>query len=155
MRRETLASAARSGRALARRRIVKAAGVALPALALAALVGAGQSAAQYNPYATGTMPTSTDPITTPAPIPTLAENTVTVKGSNGVYRFRPRTLNVRKGTRVKWSWNSDADHNVTFAKLRRHSKTGPRGSYRLTFHTPGTYRYLCTIHGFTGKIVVR
>lgn len=143
-----LAAATAGGRPLARRQFVRVAGVGLSGVALAALIGVGESAAQYR---TTTMPTSTAPTTMPTP----AKNTVAIKGSSGSYRFSPRTLKVAKGKRVKWSWSSDAAHNVTFGKLNKHSKTRAQGSYKLTFHAPGSYRYLCTIHGFTGKIVVK
>ncbi len=146
MARPKVAGATGGGRTLPRRRIVTRAGVGLSGMAVAALIGAGQSAAQYP-----TPTTPTPPVTTPAP----AQNTVVIKGSNGAYRFSPRTLKVAKRTRVKWSWKSDSDHNVTFRQLHRHSKTGEQGSYALTFRTPGTYRYVCTVHGFTAKIAVK
>jgi plastocyanin len=44
---------------------------------------------------------------------------------------------------------------VTFRTLHKHSKTRISGTYRLRFTKRGTYRYLCTIHDFTGKIVVK
>lgn len=110
-------------------------------------IGAGQSAAQY--------PTPTAPTpTTTAPRP-AAPNTVVIKGSSGDYRFSPRTLKVARGTRVHWTWKSDAEHNVTFTTLHRHSRTREQGTYGLTFRTRGTYRYLCTVHDFSAKIVVK
>ncbi len=148
MSRAKAAAATGDARTLARRRIIKAAGVGLSGVAAAASVGAGQSAAQYP---TPTMPTPTAPATTPAP----ARNTVVIKGSDGIYRFSPRTLKVAKGKRVRWRWRSDAAHNVTFRQLNKHSKTREQASYALTFRTRGTYRYVCTVHDFTGKIVVR
>jgi plastocyanin len=148
MSRAKVAAATGGGRTLARRRIGKTVRLGLSGAAVAALAGAGESAAQYP---TPTMPTPTPPPTTPAP----GKNTVVIKGSDGTYRFSPKTLNVAKGKRVRWSWRSDSDHNVTFRTLNKHSKTREQGSYALTFRTRGTYRYLCTVHGFTGKIVVR
>ena len=56
---------------------------------------------------------------------------------------------------MHWSWSSDAPHNVTFSKPNKHSKTGRKGSYSLSFSKAGTYSYHCTIHGFTGKVVVK
>ena len=79
--------------------------------------------------------------------------TVTIKGTL-TYHFQPKTVTVKKGSTVHWSWNSNAPHNVTFKKLGKHSKTGATGSYKLTFNKKGTFKYLCTIHGFTGKVVV-
>ena len=28
-------------------------------------------------------------------------------------------------------------------------------SYKLTFKKKGTFSYMCTVHGFTGKVVVK
>ncbi len=81
---------------------------------------------------------------------------VGIKGSSlGTYAFKPKKLTVNKGATVNWSWKSNAPHNVTFRKLGKHSKTGAKGSYRLKFKHRGTFRYVCTVHGFTGKIVVK
>jgi plastocyanin len=83
-------------------------------------------------------------------------HTVRIKGSYlSSYSFAPKTLTVKRGNTVRWLWHSDAAHNVTFRSLHRHSKTRSSGSYSLRFPKRGTFRYLCTIHGFTGKIVVK
>jgi plastocyanin len=80
---------------------------------------------------------------------------VTIKGSSPVtYHFAPKTLQVQKGDTVHWSWSSNAPHNVTFKKISAHSHTGASESFSHRFKKAGTYRYLCTIHGFRGKIVV-
>jgi plastocyanin len=132
---------------------VTAGAVALAGFAVAGAVGAGQSDAQYGPYPPP--PSSTTP---PKPPSThkQAKNTVVIKGaSDAKYRFSPKTLKIKHGKRVKWRWNSNAPHNITFKKLHRHSKTLEQGSYRRKFGKAGTYRYLCTVHGFTGKIVVK
>ena len=81
--------------------------------------------------------------------------TVHIAGSTlSTYHFKPKALTVHKGTTVHWKWSSNAPHNVTFS-AKRHSATGSSGSYKRTFKKPGTYRYLCTVHGFRGKIVVK
>jgi plastocyanin len=140
--------------------------VALAGLVTAGVVGAGVSGAQYGPYPPSATQTSTSPSyttptttsTTPAPAPTRkrAKNTVGIKGTSiADYRFSPRTLKIKRGKRVKWSWNSNAPHNVKFSRLHKKSRTVKRGSFRLRFKERGTYRYLCTVHGFTGKVVVR
>jgi plastocyanin len=86
---------------------------------------------------------------------TAAGPTVRIKGSTlATYHFKPKTVNVSKGTTVHWSWSSNAPHNVTFSKLGKHSATGSSGTYKLTFNHRGTFRYLCTVHGFRGKVVV-
>jgi plastocyanin len=127
----------------------EAAAVALAGLAMGGSVGAGMSSAQYPPP-------DTTPSPTPAPTPKPSKSTVVIKGTSiSNYRFSPRTLKIKHGQRVKWSWKSNAPHNVTFRKLHKHSKTVQHSTYRLRFAKRGTYRYLCTVHGFTGKVVVK
>ena len=82
--------------------------------------------------------------------------TVHIAGSTtATYHFKPKKVTVSKGTTVHWSWSSNAPHNVTFTKLGKHSATGASGSYKLKFKHAGTFKYLCTVHGFTGKVVVK
>jgi plastocyanin len=87
-----------------------------------------------------------------------AGNSVTIKGTSYQYnyRFSPKTLTVNKNTTVTWAWNSDVAHNVTFTKLGgKHSKTKKHATgFKVTFTNAGTFKYMCTVHGFTGKIVV-
>jgi plastocyanin len=152
MRKEATKAAARDPRALGRRRIVTAGAVALAAVAAGGVVGTRESGAQYGPYP----PPNTTPTPTPAPTHKRAKGTVVIKGTSSAdYRFSPHTLKVKHGKRVKWTWNSNAPHNITFRKLHKHSTTVQSGTYRRRFKKRGTYRYLCTVHGFTGKVVVK
>lgn len=81
--------------------------------------------------------------------------TVFINGdSEASYTFRPVKLNVDRGTKVHWQWDSNAPHNVTFRKLGKKSVTGASETYKLRFKKVGTYRYVCTVHGFRGKVVV-
>jgi plastocyanin len=85
-----------------------------------------------------------------APKPTV----VTV---NDFY-FGPSAVTIKKGGTVKWVWSSlnTYPHDV-------HLKKGPKGlknkgsystkttavteaEFKKTFTTPGTYRFICTIH---------
>jgi plastocyanin len=81
---------------------------------------------------------------------------VTIKGSLGLYKFKPKTVTIKKDKRVHWSWSSDAEHNVTFEKLGgKHSKTKASISdFKVKFKKTGTFKYSCTVHGFTGKVIV-
>ena len=80
---------------------------------------------------------------------------VTINGSMGSYNFAPMKVKIKKGDSVKWSWNSDQPHNVTFS-CKKHSKTKIQlKKYKLTFHKKGTFQYSCTVHGFTGSVVVK
>jgi plastocyanin len=94
----------------------------------------------------------------PAPKP----KTVTVND----FFFGPATLTVNKGGTVKWVWSelNSYPHDV-------HLKQGPsglkeKGSYstrttavtgaqfKKTFSTPGTYKFICTIHPTEMKLTV-
>lgn len=85
-----------------------------------------------------------------APKPTV----VTV---NDFY-FGPSAVTIKKGGTVKWVWSSTNTypHDV-------HLKKGPKGlkekssystkttavtdaTFKKTFNTPGTYKFICTIH---------
>src|SRR3954453_2725859 len=80
---------------------------------------------------------------------------VTVKGATiATYHYAPRTLQVEKGDTVHWHWSSNAPHNVTFKKIGAHSPTGAAETFSHKFKKVGTYKYFCSVHGFTGKIVV-
>jgi plastocyanin len=81
---------------------------------------------------------------------------VTIQGSYGSYKFKPKTVTIKKGKTVHWSWSSDTGHNVTFDKLGgKHSKTKSSISdFKVKFKHTGTFNYMCTVHGFTGKVVV-
>ena len=88
------------------------------------------------------------------------------------YQFTPDTLTVKAGSTVTWTNNGTVDHSVTsdstsavaFASAAiappmggggYGGGTGP-GSYRLTFHTAGTFSYHCSFHPtlMHGTIVV-
>ncbi len=72
-------------------------------------------------------------------------------------RFRPSTIEIRRGETVTWSWHiPNSEHNVTFHGL--HSRTGSRGTFTVRFSRAGTFAYVCTVHvaeGMRGKVIVR
>jgi plastocyanin len=71
-------------------------------------------------------------------------------------RFHPPKLEIRHGESVRWLWEDDTDHNVTFHSF--HSRTQEHGSYTVTFPHSGTFNYRCTIHaseGMRGEVIVR
>jgi plastocyanin len=75
-----------------------------------------------------------------------------------MFKFQPRRLVVKPGTRITWV-NRDGDpHTVTsstgHALHSRALDTGRR--YSAVLRKPGTYRYFCKIHPFMhGVVVVR
>jgi plastocyanin len=111
---------------------------------LGTLLVAGQTAAQYPTY----------PTTPSSPSPKAGSVGITGTSTSD-YGFQPRTLKVKKGTRVTWAWQSNAPHNVTFTKSGQKSRTGQTETFKHRFKKAGTFRYFCSVHGFTGKIVVR
>ena len=82
-----------------------------------------------------------------------ATKKVSVKGLT----FSPKTLTVKKGTTVKWSWNTGGvPHNVVGKGFK--SKLGAKVTFSKKFTKPGTYRYVCSIHksqGMRGTIKVK
>jgi outer membrane protein OmpA-like peptidoglycan-associated protein/plastocyanin len=92
-------------------------------------------------------------VATPEPTPAAAPGTAAVSIGNMV--FEPATLRIAAGTTVTWTNNDGSNHNVTFptaASVRmRHGAT-----YVRRFDTPGTYDYLCAIHGamMSGTVIV-
>jgi plastocyanin len=68
------------------------------------------------------------------------------------FSFSPKTLTIRKGTKVTWNWTGGLPHNVTVntGPVKFHSRTQMRGSYSHLFTRKGTYRLVCTIHKSLG-----
>ena len=127
---------------------------------VAGLIAVATSSAQYGPYGPyPNYPTYNPPPSSGSPssgnTSKKKKHSVTIKGSYGSYAFKPHKVTIKKGQSVTWSWNSDAPHNVTFGK-KKHSETAMKvKSYKLTFKKKGTFSYMCTVHGFTGKVVVK
>jgi len=88
--------------------------------------------------------------------------------------FSPREITIRSGESIIWKNNSSEMHTVTTdptkvanrddvvlptgAKAFHSGEIRPGKTYRQTFTTVGTYRYVCTLHekeGMTGTITVR
>ena len=132
--------------------------VALAAVLTSGLIPAATSSAQYGGYPTYPPYSSNPPPSGSSGSGSTSKKkpakTVTIKGSMGTYHFKPKKVTIKKGSTVKWSWNSDEPHNVTFGK-KRHSTTAMKvKSFKLTFKKKGTFNYTCTVHGFAGTVVV-
>jgi plastocyanin len=78
--------------------------------------------------------------------------------------FVAKSVTIRSGDRVKWTWRDSNDHNVTFRKVPKGASKKPRaktrssGTFTRKFTKRGTYRYVCTIHegsGMTGSVKVK
>lgn len=107
----------------------------------------------YTPEPTMAPLPSATPVATPAPVPMAAPGTAAV--SIGAMLFEPATLRISAGTTVTWTNNDGSNHNVTFpgaaSGRMKHGAT-----YSRRFDTPGTYDYLCAIHGamMSGTVIV-
>jgi plastocyanin len=71
------------------------------------------------------------------------------------FKFTPKTLTVKKGTKVTWKWGGNVQHNVTVTQGPRKfaSKTITKGSFAQTLTKPGTYHIVCTLHTSIGMVM--
>lgn len=77
---------------------------------------------------------------------------VNIKG----FAYKPKTLRVKRGTRVTFKNLDSARHNAV-SRGRFTTGTLRRGkAATVRFKKRGTYRFICTFHPFMkGKVVVR
>src|SRR5205823_13456586 len=90
---------------------------------------------------------------TPTCPPIVAQQPVSIQDTE----FVPDPVTVGVGTTVHWSNESsrESQHTTTSSNgLWNSGPLNPGQSFDFTFNAPGTYTYLCTIHGFTGTIIV-
>ncbi len=81
--------------------------------------------------------------------PEIGVDQVTVEDD----KFSPRVIQVSQGATVTWTWDAGRDHNVVGEGFQ--SELQREGTFAHTFDTPGSYRYLCTLHGgMTGAVIV-
>jgi plastocyanin len=78
------------------------------------------------------------------------------------FAFKPRTLEVKVGTRVVWTNHDDVTHTVTSgvpeqpARVFSQRLAGKGTRFEFTFTKAGTYAYYCERHeSMRGRIVVR
>ena len=73
------------------------------------------------------------------------------------FTFSPMTIEVAKGTTVKWVNKDDIPHVVASTDGKFKSRAiDTDGTYTFSFSEPGTYEYYCSVHPkMTGKIVVK
>ena len=98
------------------------------------------------------------------PVPDGGTNEVEIRlvGADAP-RFEPAVVTVTAGTEVDWTWVAGF-HDVTSAGEPAFTGSGEPAAaphqYSVTFNTPGTYVYFCSVHGsptegMRGMIVVR
>ena len=105
----------------------------LPAVAAVALLAAGCGSAR-----------SSEPVAT---------NKVRMAKS---YRFDPKVIEIRAGDTVTWTNDDNFTHTVQVDGRGDH-EVGRGKSFSLTFDTPGTYHYVCTLHSkdMDGEVIVQ
>jgi plastocyanin len=85
--------------------------------------------------------------------------TANVTVNNSPTGFVPATTNINAGDTVLWTWPSGSNfHNVTSTSTPQawtasSTLNGP-ATFSLVFNNRGTFPYECSVHLFTGKIVV-
>lgn len=72
--------------------------------------------------------------------------------------FKPDKITIEAGDTVTWRFEDEGiPHDVTAEDESFKSETMDSGTFRHTFDTPGTYKYICSLHAaqMTGEVVVR
>jgi plastocyanin len=72
------------------------------------------------------------------------------------YRFEPKTIEIEAGETVTWTNEDNFTHTVEVDGQRDH-KVDQGDSFEVTFDTPGTYGYVCTLHSqdMDGTVIVK
>jgi plastocyanin len=72
------------------------------------------------------------------------------------YRFDPKVIEVEAGDTVTWTNEDNFTHTVQVDGQEDH-EVGTGESVSITFDTPGTYRYVCTLHrqDMDGEVIVK
>ena len=72
------------------------------------------------------------------------------------YRFDPKTIEIEAGDTVTWTNDDNFTHTVEVDGQEDH-EVGQGESFSITFDTPGTYHYVCTLHSkdMDGEVTVR
>jgi plastocyanin len=73
------------------------------------------------------------------------------------FAFKPRTITIAKGTKVRWANGGSVNHTTTSNKgLWDSGVLAPGAAFGRVFRKVGTFKYHCTIHPtlMHGKIVV-
>jgi plastocyanin len=108
------------------------------ATAIALVVPASAAEARVDPRGTG-------------PLGTAAQRVRMVDGN----RFRPRTVAVSRGTRVRWVNRDNVSHTTTSNTGIWDATLSPGERFARRFRRAGEFDYRCTLHtGMVGRIIV-
>ena len=80
-----------------------------------------------------------------------ATSNVTIQGS----AFHPQSLTVNQGDTVVWKNLDAVTHNARGQGGINSPDLSVNQTYSYAAATPGTFSYICTIHGFSGQLIVR
>jgi plastocyanin len=78
-----------------------------------------------------------------------ATKSVKVTKSGAKFGFSPKSLSIKKGDTVKWSWSGSVPHNVSGKGFK--SKSGTKVTYSHKFTKAGTFTVICTFHKALGQ----
>jgi plastocyanin len=72
------------------------------------------------------------------------------------YRFDPKVIEIEAGDTVSWTNEDNFTHTVEVDGQEDH-EVEQGESFSITFDTPGTYHYVCTLHSkdMDGEVVVK
>jgi plastocyanin len=72
------------------------------------------------------------------------------------YRFDPKTIEIEAGDTVTWTNADNFTHTVQVDGQEDH-KVERGQSVSISFDTPGTYHYVCTLHerDMDGEVIVK
>ena len=72
------------------------------------------------------------------------------------YRFDPKTIEIEANDRVTWTNEDNFTHTVQVDGQADH-KVERGESVSISFETPGTYHYVCTLHSqdMDGEVIAR
>jgi plastocyanin len=72
------------------------------------------------------------------------------------YRFDPKVIEIEVGDTVTWTNEDNFTHTVEVDGQEDH-KVEQGESFSITFDTPGTYHYVCTLHSkdMDGQVIVK
>jgi plastocyanin len=94
---------------------------------------------------------------TAGPIATAIFNAQVAPG--GSFSFSPDPININTGDTVNWSWGGNF-HSTTSGISPNADGIWDSGvhnvpfSFQHTFNTAGNFPYFCSVHGFTGTVIV-
>jgi plastocyanin len=115
------------------------------------LIGSGCGSSSGGSDTTSSQPSAS---TTPAPAATGAavqSATVDIKS----FKYKPVTVVVKKGGRVRWTNSDAAAHTSTADDRSFDTQTIDKGKTRMvTMTTAGTFHYHCDFHPFMKATVV-